>query len=263
MTENGTTPPATHRQVPHRQLVLPLPVGTRFDFAELLEDASNAAALAWLRRPAAWPGGRLALHGPAATGKTHMLRGLAARLDWPVMDGLGLRGLPLPPAGAGLVLDDADCAPEEEALLHLLNLAAERGQSLLLAAREAPARWPVALPDLRSRLRAMTAVAVRPPGDALLAALLRRHFVLRQLRVEQAVQDWLLARLPREAAAMAEAAARLDRAALAAGGRVTRPLARAALAELPGFGPFPDEAADDDDSMSVREADWPGTPTLL
>jgi chromosomal replication initiation ATPase DnaA len=105
----------------------------------------------------------------------------------------------------------------------------------------------------------MTAVGVRPPGDALLAALLRRHFLLRQLRVDRALQDWLLARLPREAAAMAEAAARLDRAALAAGGRVTRALARAALAELPGFG----NGADDDDSMSDREAGWPEAPTLL
>ncbi|MFZ4409857.1 MAG: HdaA/DnaA family protein [Paracraurococcus sp.] len=173
------------------------------------------------------------------------------------MHGLALRGLPDWPTGPGLVLDDADCAPEEEALLHLLNLAAERGLALLLAGREAPARWPVALPDLRSRLRAMTAVAVLPPGDALLAALLRRHFLLRQLRVERVVQDWLLTRLPREAAAMAEAAARLDRAALAAGGRITRPLARAALAGMPGFG---DGAAEEE---VPGHADWPGTPTLL
>jgi chromosomal replication initiation ATPase DnaA len=251
----GTAPSATSS----RQLALPLPVAARFELGDLLEDASNAAALAWLRRPEAWPGGRLALFGPAATGKTHMLRGLAAERGWPAIDGLALRGLPEPPTGAGLVLDDADCAPEEEALLHLLNLCAERGQAVLLTGREAPARWPVALADLRSRLRAMTAVGVRPPGDALLAALLRRHFLLRQLRVERALQDWLLARLPREAAAMAEAAARLDRAALAAGGRVTRALARAALAELPGFG----DGGDDDDSMSDREAGWPEAPTLL
>jgi chromosomal replication initiation ATPase DnaA len=248
---------------PFRQLALPLPVAAGFDLGDLLEDASNASALAWLRRPAAWPGGRLALFGPAATGKTHMLRGLAAALAWPAIDGLMLRGLPEPVEGAGLVLDDADCAPEEEALLHLLNLCAERGQAVLLAGREAPARWPVALPDLRSRLRAMTAVAVRPPGDALLAALLRRHFLLRQLRVDRALQDWLLTRLPREAAAMAEAAARLDRAALAAGGRVTRALARSALAEMPGFGAGCGDCADDDDSMSDREADWPPAPTLL
>jgi hypothetical protein len=36
-------------------------------------------------------------------------------------------------------------------------------------------------------------------------------------------------------------------------------LARAALAELPGFG----DGGDDDDSMSDREAGWPEAPTLL
>ena len=77
--------------------------------------------------------------------------------------------------------------------------------------------------------------------------------------MDRALQDWLLARLPREAAAMAEAAARLDRAALAAGGRVTRALARAALAELPGFG----QGRGCDRrcrSLSDREAGWPAGP---
>lgn len=248
---------------PHRQLALPLPIAASCRLADLIEDASNAEALAWLRRPDAWPGGRLGLYGREATGKSHMLRGLAAAQGWPVLEGLSLRGLPAVPPGRGLALDDADCAPEEEALLHLLNLCAERRQTVLLAGREAPARWAVALADLRSRLRAMTAVAVLPPGDALLAALLRRHFRLRQLRVDAGLQDWLLARLPREAAAVAEAAARLDRAALAAGGRVTRPLARAALAGMPGFGANGENATEDDDSMADREPGYAGTPTLL
>ncbi|MBK1662595.1 P-loop NTPase family protein [Paracraurococcus ruber] len=245
--------------LPARQLALPLPLLAGHDLADLLEDASNAAALAWLRRPADWPGGRLALFGQAATGKTHMLRGLAAARGWPVLEGLALRGWPAVPPGEGLALDDADCAPEEAALLHLLNLCAERGQAVLLAGRDPPARWAVTLPDLRSRLRAMPAVAVHPPGDALLSALLRRHFLLRQLRVERPLQDWLLARLPRAAAAMEEAAARLDRAALAAGGRVTRALAREALADLPGFGPGPE----DDDSMASRRDACPDGPSLL
>ena len=158
-----------------RQLPLPLPHTESHDPADLLEDASNREALAWLRRPEQWPNGRLALAGPPATGKTHMLRGLAAERGWPVLDGTGLRGLPEVPqeaGAAGLALDDADCAPEEAALLHLINICAERGQRLLLAGREPPARWPVALPDLRSRLRATAVAAVRPPEDALLAALL-------------------------------------------------------------------------------------------
>lgn len=236
---------------PPRQLPLPLPHAESFDPADLLEDASNREALAWLQRPEGWPGGRLALAGPAATGKTHMLRGLAARRGWPVLDGVRLRGLPEVPAagaaGAGLAVDDADCAPEEKALLHLINICAERRQPLLLAGREPPSRWPVALPDLRSRLRATAVAGVRPPEDALLAALLRKHFADRQLRLDPALAAWLLPRLPREAAAVAEAAARLDRAALAGGGRVTRALAALAMRGMPGFG-----GNDEDDTAEAR-----------
>ncbi len=93
-----------------------------------------------------------------------------------------MRGLPAPAPG-GTVLDDADAVAEEAALLHLINLCAERGEHLLLLGREAPARWPVALPDLRSRLKATSAIGIGRPDDALLGALLARHFADRQLRV--------------------------------------------------------------------------------
>jgi chromosomal replication initiation ATPase DnaA len=215
-----------------RQLPLPFSLDTPGAAGPFLADASNAEALGFLQRPEAWPQGRLALYGPMASGKTHLLRVTALARGWPVLLGPGLRGFPELPPGPGLALDDADCAAEEPALLHLLNWCAEQGRPMLLTARLPPARWPVRLPDLSSRLRGMTAVGIAPPSDDLLAALLRRHFLGRQLRVEAVMQDWLLLRLPRTAAAMAEAAARLDRAALANGGGVTRSLARSVLADL-------------------------------
>jgi hypothetical protein len=79
------------------------------------------------------------------------------------------------------------------------------------------------------------------------------------LRVAPDLQAWLLARLPREAAALAEAVARLDRAALAAGGPVTRALARSALAGWEGFGPVPD----DDGCETIGVATSPPMPALL
>lgn len=249
---------------PAAQLPLPLPeAAASYDPADLIEDASNAEALAWLRRPGDWPFGRLALWGEAKAGKTHLLRWAAARHGWTVLPGGGpaLRGLPALPEGAqGIVLDDADRVAEEAALFHLINLCAERGVPLLLAGRAAPARWPgVALPDLRSRLRGTTAVEVRPPGEALLDALLAKHFADRQLRVGPGFRAWLLTWLPRDAASLAEAVARLDRACLATGGRPTRALARAALAGLPGVAAAPE----DDTSVAEGGPASPGGAPLL
>jgi len=241
-----------------RQFTLPLPLSVSSDRADFLEDASNAEALAWLDEPDRWPGRRLALFGPAGVGKSHLARALAAGHGWRLIEGPALRGLP-DPAPGGTVLDDADAVAEERALLHLVNLCAERGEHLLLMGREAPARWKVALPDLASRLKATTAIGIGRPGDALLGALLAKHFADRQLRVAPEVQAWLLARLSREAAALAEAAARLDRAALVARAPVSRALARAALAGWEGFG----EGADDDGSETIGNPPSPGMPALL
>jgi chromosomal replication initiation ATPase DnaA len=103
---------------------------------------------------------------------------------------------------------------------------------VLLAARTAPARWTIRLPDLASRLRAITAVEIAPPEEELLQALLARLLADRQLRLPDPVHQWLLRRLPRTAAALADAVARLDAASLDNHRAITVPLARDVLAEL-------------------------------
>ncbi len=211
-----------------RQLPLPFRHAPRYDAADFLEAPSNAAAMAWLGRDRDWPQRRLALWGPAGSGKTHLLHLWAGHAGAALLPGAVL-GLD-PPTGP-LAIDAADAAPEE-ALFHLLNAAAEAGLPVLLAARTPPARWPTALPDLASRLRAATAVEIAAPEETLLRTLLARLLSDRQIVVPDAVQDWLALRLPRSAAAIREAAARLDHAALAAGGGVTRALAARVLAEM-------------------------------
>ena len=218
------------------QLALPFDPAPRFEAGDFIEAPSNAAARRWLGCTGEWPSGRLALWGPAGCGKTHLLHGWAAAQDADILRGGEIPAdlVPMPP-DAPLAIDEADRAPEL-ALLHLLNSAAEAGRPVLLAARPPPGRWDTALADLASRLRAVIAIEILPAEDELLRLLLRRLLLERQLAVGEALQDYLLRRLPRTPAALRLAAARLDRAALAAGGRVTRGLAAAALADLLGEG---------------------------
>ena len=145
--------------------------------------------------------------------------------------GTALTGLPELPA-AGIALDDADAVADETALLHLLNTAGEAGLPILLASPTPPSRWPVRLPDLASRLRAITAVEIGPPEDTLLRTLLARLLAERQLRLPEAVQEWLVRRLPRSASALGEAVGRLDAASLEQRRNITVRFAAVALADL-------------------------------
>ena len=217
-----------------RQLALPFTHRPRFARADFIAAPSNAAALAWLerRREADWPDHRLALWGAAGSGKTHLLQAWAQDHDALLLPGTALRGLTRLPDAGGIAVDDADLATDELALLHLLNAAREERLPILLAGRAPPSRWDMRLPDLASRLRATVAVGLRQPEEGLLRILLQRLLAERQLAVAQPVVDWLLLRLPRRADAMREAARRLDHAALASGGAVTRTLAGLVLDEL-------------------------------
>lgn len=238
---------------PPRQLPLPLPAAPSHARADFIADESNAEALAWLARPGEWPLHRLALHGPAGSGKSHALRAAAAEHGWRLLRGAALDEAEALAPAAGTALDEAEAAPEP-ALFHLINRSAESGSPLLLAARAPPARWPTRLPDLASRLRATLAVGIAAPADALRAALLAKQLADRQLRLAPEVQSFLLARLPREAAAIIEAVARLDQAALAGQATITRPFARAVLGPL--------LAGEDDDTVASAPGASPRPGTL-
>ncbi len=215
--------------------LLPLPCAARHTTAEFIRTAANDAALTWLDRVADWPQDRLALWGEPGCGKTHLLHRWSGTTGAHYLTGSALPRLDeLPDLStlAGLAIDDADAMADEATLLHLLNAAAEARLPVLLAARAPPARWPIRLPDLASRLRAMTAVELLPPDDDLLRIMLKHLFKDRQHRVPRETQDWLLTRLPRTQAALRQAVDRLDHAALGSSGGITRPLARAELADL-------------------------------
>lgn len=193
---------------------------------------SNRDAVAWIDRWPDWPGRILAVHGPSGSGKSHLShvwqrRSGARRLEAGELGTTFLEAWP--GKGTALVIEHGDRGVDETALFHVINLVREDQGYLLLTGREAPARWSVALPDLASRLSAVTAVQLGPPDDALIAAVLTKQFQDRQLRVPDDVVAYLVARMERSFAAIGQTVAALDTLSLAERRAITVPLARRVL----------------------------------
>ena len=176
---------------------------------EFLVVESNARAVRLLEHWATWPVRTAVLAGPPKSGRSLLGRIFAAR-------------------SGGSVIDDAGTVAEEE-LFHAWNRAQEERRPLLLIASALPPDWPVALPDLRSRLAASPAAAIGAPEDTLIAALFERGFARRHLDARPDRITWLTARTERSHTAVMDTIDRLDRAALAGRRRLTIPLARETL----------------------------------
>jgi chromosomal replication initiation ATPase DnaA len=218
---------------------LPLDLGhrTALGGADFHVSASNREAVAWLDRWPDWPAGGLAVHGPPGSGKTHLAHVWVDRAEAHLIGPADLAGLdPHRVAAAGPVAIDAlgeaplD-AEAERRLLHLYNALVASGGTLLLLGRRPPARWPLSLADLRSRLVALPTVAVAMPDDELFGAVLAKLFADRQLTVGPEVLRYLGARIERSFESARDVVGRLDRAALAARRPVSLPLARQLLGD--------------------------------
>ncbi len=215
-----------------RQLPLDLPVAERRGREDWIVSTANAEATALIDRWPDWPSEVVLLIGPTGSGKSHLSRLFAEASGALIVPAGDLAdGDPTALAARGaVVLEDVGAGVDETALFHLLNAVRQAGARLLLTAETPPIAWGLALPDLISRLRAATPVALAEPDDALLEALLAKLFADRQTVVDPALLGWLARRVERSFAAARALVAALDRAALAAKSPVTRGLAARVLA---------------------------------
>jgi len=214
-----------------RQLALALGFRERFGREDFLAGPSNATALALIERWPDWPARAVALVGPEGSGKSHLAAIWAKSAGARAIASHAIETASLSTAlatGALVVEDLSPGACEEAALFHLLNLAREQGDFLLITARTPPSGWAVHLRDLASRLRALPVVTLAPPDDALLRAVLVKLFADRQLRVDEELIAYLLTRIERSFAGARAIVAELDREAL----RQRRDVGRKLAAEL-------------------------------
>jgi chromosomal replication initiation ATPase DnaA len=212
-----------------RQLALALEHAESFAREDFLSGPSNAVALALVDAWPDWSHRTVMLTGPEGSGKSHLAAIWARTAGARLIAARALEEASVPSAlatGALVVEDVVAGAFDERALFHLLNLAREHDAFVLLTARTAPVTFAVR--DLASRLKALPLVAMMPPDDTLLRAVLVKLFGDRQLAVDEALIGYVATRIERSFAAARAVVARLDDEAL----RHKRPLTRAFAAEV-------------------------------
>ena len=213
---------------PPRQLVLDLGHRPALGREDFLVGPANAEAVGWIDRYPEWPSYGLAIVGPAGCGKSHLAQVFASRAGAISLASTAFAADSVSP-GAAYVIEDA--GTDERRLLHFLNAVREHDAHVLLTAREAPARWGTALPDLASRLAALPVVRISAPDDAMREAVLVKLFADRQLDVAPDVIAYLLRHMDRSFEAIRRLVARADAESLAHGRAVTVPLVKDLLAD--------------------------------
>ena len=219
------------------QLTFDLPTRVSRARGDFFVSEANALAVARLDAVETWPNGKLVLVGPEGSGKTH--------LGFVWAEAVGARRASIgslivseiPELDTPVFIECQDELPrdarDEENLFHLHNHMASAKLPLLFLARRPPAQWDIALPDLKSRMVATDIVRIDPPDDALLSAVLLKQFADRQLQVQPAVISYLVTHMQRSFAEAEWLVDALDKAALAQGRAVTRPLAQSVLDNRP------------------------------
>jgi chromosomal replication initiation ATPase DnaA len=210
------------------QLTFDLPFRSALGREDFLVSRSNTAAVALVDAWPAWAHWAGVVAGEAGSGKSHLVtvwqaRSEAVRVSAPELSEALVASFA---EARALAVEDLHAGiGDERVLFHLLNLAREHRLSILLTSRRPPGELAIALPDLRSRLRAIPIARIEPPDEALLGALLVKLFADRQLAVEPHVVSYIARHIARSTEAATGIVAELDRRSLATRRKVTRALA--------------------------------------
>jgi len=196
------------------QLVLPFGVEPALAASDFIVAPCNEQAVVYVMRWPDWPVPAAVLCGPPQCGKSHLAKvwqqkARARACPASSLTAETVAALAGEPVSAVLIEDVDGHQPSLPRDLALLALFDRRG-GLLLTGRTPPSEWPVAVSDLKSRFESVIAFPMWAPDDALLSALIRKHFSDRQLDVPQSAVQSILTHVERTPAAIAAFVERVD-----------------------------------------------------
>ena len=218
-----------------KQIPLDLPHQTAMSRDDFLVTDANRAAMALVDQWPAWPSHGAILCGPTGCGKTHLAAIWQDMAQAHCVEAAALRHQQVPGvlANGSIVIENLHVTGiDEAALFHLLNLVRHNKTHVLITSRVPPQELSLALSDLRSRLSSLPMVSIAAPDDPLLRGVLVKQFADRQIFVDEALINYLLARMPRSLGMARDLVARIDAEALTEKAEITRTFAGRVLAQM-------------------------------
>jgi len=217
-----------------------IPLGVRLQDRTLFSSflaGDNALALTALQRMAGGSADRrVYLHGPAGSGKSHLLQALCADVAGSAYFPLGqlLANGPEVLEGAdqlcAIGLDDLQLVAGdlswERRLFNLYNDCEASGTRLAIAATLPATGVNIDLPDLRSRLSSMTHFALHLLDESQQREALKLRAAQRGLELPDETVRYLQRRFARDMSSMQALLDRLDAASLEEQRRITVPFVR-------------------------------------
>lgn len=212
------------------QLSFDLPVRPALGRDDFFVTPANAMALAMVEGWPNWAGGKLAIVGPAGSGKTHLAHVWASLSGATILQATDVVIADVPAlAQSHVVVEDipsiADSPAAQDALFHIHNMVLAEGNTLLVTGTGEPKHWGLTLPDLKSRMEGTTTAALSEPDDMLLTVLLAKLFADRQLTPSADTIPYLIKQMDRSYAGARKLVEDLDRASLAQKKPITRAFA--------------------------------------
>lgn len=226
-----------------RQFALEFPHRESLGREDFLVADCNVEAVTLIDRWPDWPYFGICIYGPEGCGKTHLANVFAtnvARLTEHPYKVPSIRAEQLNLNGVRKIFEEHKCLIVEnlenlvsqETLFHIYNLYRDEGGNILFTANTAPARLPISLPDLRSRLNILPAIEIKTPDDDLLSALLVKLFDDRQILPAPEIIGYMLGNMQRSFSYARRLVEEIDNISLERKHAITIPIVKEAIAAL-------------------------------